>query len=78
MVLLSGRAEEEAQECEQVIHRPDVDWTVVRCSWFCQNFSEGPFLDMILAGEIALPAGEVGEPFVDADDIADVASDDDD
>ena len=46
------------------------EWTVVRASWFCQNFSEGAFFDMVLAGEIALPAGEVGEPFVDADEIA--------
>jgi len=73
LVLLSGRGEEEAQECELIIQRPDIDWTVVRCSWFYQNFSEGEFLDMVLAGEIALPAGEVGEPFVDVDDIADVA-----
>ncbi len=73
LVLLSGRGEEEAQECELIIQRPDIEWTVVRCSWFCQNFSEGEFLDMVLAGEIALPAGEVGEPFVDVDDIADVA-----
>lgn len=73
LVLLSGRAEEEAQECELIIQRPDIEWTVVRCSWFCQNFSEGAFLDMVLAGEIALPAGEVEEPFLDADDIADVA-----
>ena len=27
----------------------------------------------MLAGEVALPAGDVPEPFVDADDIADVA-----
>ncbi len=73
VVLLSGRGEEEAQECELIIQRPDIEWTVVRCSWFSQNFSEGEFLDMVLAGEIALPAGEVGEPFVDVDDIADVA-----
>ena len=73
LVLLSGRGEEEAQACERIIQRPDIEWTVVRCSWFSQNFSEGEFLDMVLAGEIALPAGEVGEPFVDADDIADVA-----
>jgi uncharacterized protein YbjT (DUF2867 family) len=73
LVLLSGRGEEEAQECELIIQRPDIEWTVVRCSWFSQNFSEGEFLEMVLAGEIALPAGEVGEPFVDADDIADVA-----
>ena len=73
LVLLSGRGEEEAQACERIIQRPDIEWTVVRCSWFSQNFSEGEFLDMVLAGEIALPAGEVGEPFVDVDDIADVA-----
>ena len=73
LVLLSGRGEEEAQECELIMQRPEIEWTVVRCSWFSQNFSEGEFLDMVLAGEIALPAGEVGEPFVDVDDIADVA-----
>ncbi len=72
LVLLSGRGEEEAQECELIIQRPDIEWTVIRCSWFSQNFSEGEFLDMVLAGEIALPAGDVGEPFVDVDDIADV------
>jgi len=73
LVLLSGRGEEEAQQCELIIQRPDIEWTVVRCSWFSQNFSEGEFLDMVLAGEVALPAGEVGEPFVDVEDIADVA-----
>lgn len=73
LVLLTGRGEEEAQAAEGIIQRPDIEWTVVRCSWFCQNFSEGEFLDMVLAGEITLPAGEIGEPFVDADDIADVA-----
>ena len=73
LVLLSGRGEEEAQECELIIQRADIEWTVVRCSWFSQNFSEGEFLEMVLAGEIALPTGEVGEPFVDVDDIADVA-----
>jgi uncharacterized protein YbjT (DUF2867 family) len=38
-----------------------------------QNFSESYFLEPLLAGELALPAETVGEPFVDADDIADVA-----
>lgn len=73
LVLLSGRGEDEAQRCETIVQRADVEWTIVRASWFSQNFSEGAFLDMVLAGEIALPAGEIGEPFVDADDIADVA-----
>jgi uncharacterized protein YbjT (DUF2867 family) len=73
LVLLSGRGEEEAQRCEAIIQQAGVEWTVVRASWFSQNFSEGAFLPMVMAGEIALPAGNVGEPFVDADDIADVA-----
>ncbi|MGO1074507.1 NAD(P)H-binding protein [Inquilinus sp. CA228] len=72
LVLLSGRGEEEAQQAEQVLQESGADWTIVRASWFCQNFSEGVVRDGILAGEIALPAGDVGEPFVDADDIADV------
>ena len=73
VVLLSGRGEEEAQQCELLIQRPEVEWTVVRASWFSQNFSEGEFLDMVIAGEITLPAGDVSEPFIDVDDIADVA-----
>jgi uncharacterized protein YbjT (DUF2867 family) len=73
LVLLSGRGEAEAQHCEEVVMDAGVDWTIVRASWFCQNFSEGNFLEPIQAGHVALPAGNVGEPFIDADDIADVA-----
>jgi uncharacterized protein YbjT (DUF2867 family) len=73
VVLLSGRGEEEAQRSEQVVAAVGIDWTVVRCSWFNQNFSEGYMLDPIRGGELALPAGDVPEPFVDAEDIADVA-----
>ncbi len=72
-VLLSGRGEPEAQRCEAIIRGSGVEWTLLRVSWFNQNFSEGYLLEPILAGEVALPAGTVGEPFVDADDIADVA-----
>ncbi|MEV0298199.1 NAD(P)H-binding protein [Nocardia sp. NPDC050710] len=73
LVLLSGRGEPEAVECEQIVRESGLDWTVVRCSFFAQNFSEGAFVDYILAGEVALPNGDVPEPFVHADDIADVA-----
>ena len=74
LVVLSGRGEEEAQACEQIVINSGLEWTVVRASWFFQNFSEGAFIDMVLAGEITLPAGNTLEPFVDADDIAEVAS----
>ena len=73
LVLLSGRGEAEAQRCEEIVKRSGVEWTVLRCSWFNQNFSENYLLEPILAGEVALPAPEIGEPFVDADDIADAA-----
>ena len=73
LVLLSGRGEEEAQLCERIVQDAGVEWTVVRASWFNQNFSEGEFLGMVMDGAITLPAGEIPEPFVDADDIADVA-----
>ena len=73
LVLLSGRGEEEAQRCERIVQDAGVDWTIVRASWFQQNFSEGEFVDLVLAGAVTLPAGDVREPFIDADDIADVA-----
>jgi uncharacterized protein YbjT (DUF2867 family) len=73
IVLLSGRGEEEAQQAERVVQDSGLDWTIVRASWFAQNFSESYLLDAVLSGEVVLPAGNVPEPFVDADDIADVA-----
>jgi uncharacterized protein YbjT (DUF2867 family) len=73
LVLLSGRGEVDAQRAEQALQASGADWTIVRCSWFDQNFSEGYLLEPVLAGEVALPVGDVPEPFVDADDVADVA-----
>jgi uncharacterized protein YbjT (DUF2867 family) len=72
LVLLSGRGEAGALRAEEAVRDSGADWTVVRSSWFCQNFSEDYLLEPVLAGEIALPAGEVGEPFVDLDDLAEV------
>jgi uncharacterized protein YbjT (DUF2867 family) len=71
-VLLSGRGEVEAQRCESIVQDAGVEWTIVRASWFNQNFSEGDFLELVLGGVMALPAGSISEPFIDADDIADV------
>ncbi|MEQ8264209.1 NmrA family NAD(P)-binding protein [Pseudohaliea sp.] len=73
LVLLSGRGEEEAQACEAIVQASGIDWTIVRASWFNQNFSEGAFVEMVQAGAITLPAVETPEPFVDVDDIAEVA-----
>lgn len=73
IVLLSGRGEPGAQRAEAALQASGIPWTVVRASWFAQNFSEGYLIDGLLAGELALPAGPVPEPFIDVDDIADVA-----
>lgn len=73
LVLLSGRGEEEAQAVEQMIIASGADWTFLRCAWFNQNFSEGMFLDGILSGEVALPVGNIGEPFLDVEDVAEIA-----
>jgi uncharacterized protein YbjT (DUF2867 family) len=74
LVLLSGRGEEEARRAEEAVGVAGVEWTVIRASWFAQNFSEHFLLQPVLEGVIALPAGDVAEPFVDVDDIADIAA----
>ena len=73
LVLLSGRGEDGALAAERAMQAAGIDWTVVRASVFAQNFSEGLLLDSVLTGTIAVPAGDVAEPFIDVDDIADIA-----
>jgi uncharacterized protein YbjT (DUF2867 family) len=73
LVLLSGRGEEEAERAQRAVRDSGVELTVLRSTWFAQNFSDDYWRDMVEAGEVALPAGDTPEPFVDAGDIADVA-----
>jgi uncharacterized protein YbjT (DUF2867 family) len=73
LVHLSGRGETEAELAEQAVRDSGAEVTTLRSTWFSQNFSETYFLDGLLAGVLALPTGNTPEPFVDADDIADVA-----
>ncbi len=73
LVLLSGRGEDEAQRSEEVVRAAFPRATIVRSSWFDENFSEGFLVDAMLEGVVALPVGDVREPFVHADDLADVA-----
>lgn len=71
-VLLSGKGEVEAERCEQVVATSGLDYTLVRASWFNQNFSESFLLEPILAGHVALPMPQARIPFVDTSDIAEV------
>ncbi|MFD5078703.1 NAD(P)H-binding protein [Streptomyces sp. NPDC058371] len=72
LVLLSSRGEERARPTEEALRTSGADWTIVRSSWFAQNFSEGPLVQGLRHGELVFPAGEVAEPFIDVRDIADV------
>src|ERR671916_2350735 len=78
LVLLSGRGEPEAERAGLALReaagaKAGAEWTILRSTWFMQNFSEDYMLEHVLSGKIRLPAGDVPTPFLDADDIADVA-----
>ena len=74
LVLLSGRGEEGALRSEQALQQSGADWTIVRSAFMAQNFNESFFLEPVRAGEVAFLADpSLAEPFIDADDIADVA-----
>lgn len=71
IVLLAGRGEPQVHAAEDAVRESGAEWTILECSFFMQNFTEG-----LLAPQgdtIAFPAGDVREPFVDCDDIAEVA-----
>ena len=73
IVLLSGRGEQGAERAEDLLKASGLSWNIIRASWFSQNFSESFMLEGIMTGELILPAGDTPEPFIDVDDIADVA-----
>lgn len=73
IVLLSGRGEHHARLGEEVVRNSGLGFTLVRAAWFAQNFSEGYLRDPILAGVLPMPGGDIAEPIIDIDDIADVA-----
>jgi len=73
LVLLADRGAAEAERCEQAVRDSGAEWTIIRAGFISQNFSEAFLVELVRAGVVALPAGEVAEPFTDAEDIADVA-----
>ena len=79
IVLLSSSAVEEMGDqrlldAERLVHDSGAEWTVLRPSWFDQNFDEGFFAPGVLAGEVLMPVGDLRQAFVDAGDIAAVAA----
>jgi len=71
LVLLAGRGEPQVLPAEEGVRKSGAAFTILRCAFFCQNFNEGALTPA--GDEIVFPAGEVAEPFIDCDDIADVA-----
>lgn len=74
IVLLSGRGEHFATLGEEVVRNSGLPFTIVRAAWFAQNFSEGYLRDPILGGVLPMPGGDIKEPIIDIDDIADVVA----
>ncbi|MBU6530884.1 NmrA family NAD(P)-binding protein [Streptomyces mayonensis] len=83
LVLLSGHGADrwgdsafglDMRSAEDAVRRSGLGWTVLRAANFNQNFDEDVFHAPLLSGGLALPAGPVPEPFVDLEDVADVAA----
>ncbi|MEU9111392.1 SDR family oxidoreductase [Streptomyces sp. NPDC048483] len=80
LVLLSAHGVGHADDshplkaAEQAVRGCGIDWTILRPDWFSQNFSESSWLPGILEGTLSLPTGDGRTPFVDAEDIAEVAT----
>ena len=74
VVLLSGKGEKEAEACEEIVANSGLNYTIVRASWFNQNFNEGAFKDYILSGTLALPMPDAKIPYTDTKDISDVVT----
>lgn len=69
IVLLAGRGEPQVHPAEDAVRSSGASWTILECAFFSQNFTEG-----VLAaqdGKLVFPGGNVAEPFIDCDDIAD-------
>lgn len=83
LVLLSGRGADtwgdstfgvDMRSAEDAVRGSALEWTILRPNNFAQNFSEELWRQPLLDGELSLPAGDVGEPFIDLEDVADVAA----
>lgn len=83
LVLLSGRGADtwgdsafglEMRDAEDAVSGSALEWTILRPNNFGQNFDEALFHAPLVDGLLAVPAGEVPEPFIDIEDVADVAT----
>ncbi|WP_122818846.1 SDR family oxidoreductase [Nocardioides pantholopis] len=73
LVLLSGRGEEGARRSEAALVGAGPDWTILRSSFFFQNFTESFWAEELDTGSLTMVESTAPEPFVDVEDVADVA-----
>ncbi|MEU4539160.1 NAD(P)H-binding protein [Streptosporangium sp. NPDC023825] len=81
-VVLSGRGLDLVGEdfgqgmaaAERAVRDSGAEWTILRANNFDQNFDEDLWHAPLRAGRLALPIGDVPEPFVDVEDVAAVAA----
>ncbi|MER5333639.1 NAD(P)H-binding protein [Micromonospora sp. NPDC002717] len=59
---------------EQAVRDSGAEWTIIRPNNFNQNFDEDLWRQPLADGRLALPMGAMPEPFIDAQDVADVAA----
>lgn len=60
---------------ERAVREAGTAWTILRPTWFMQNFSEEPYLHgPVRSGALTVSTGTGLEPFIDAEDIAAVAA----
>ncbi|MGW2514788.1 NAD(P)H-binding protein [Streptomyces scopuliridis] len=80
LVLLSARGWDDSGEpellaTENALKDSGAAWTILRPTWFMQGFTEDETLSApVRAGELRLPCAEGLEPFIDTEDIAEVAA----
>ncbi len=76
-VLLSARGVEflpdgNVARAEQALTAGPLPWTILRPAHFAQNFTEAMFTPV--DGHVIAPVGEGAQPFIDVEDIAEVAA----
>lgn len=76
-VLLSARGVEfhpggAVDRAEHALREGPVPWVILRPSHFAQNFTEAMFVPV--DGMVRAPVGDGAEPFVDVEDVAEVAA----
>lgn len=76
-VLLSARGVEfhpggAVDMAERTLRSGPLTWTILRPAHFAQNFTEAMFAPV--DGRIVAPVGDGAEPFIDVDDLAEVAA----